>query len=203
MSILTPVFNFISMITGAFNQFADILMFIIFGLIDKGVSWITGKFKEFGSFIMGVLKAIPDFILNMWGYFEQFIAWISEKFPIVGEIFSAIGKWFSDVVTGVKQRFVDMINWIINKLNFAMEMMNKLLPDKLKMKLIGTLNVEKEIVKEAQPKNSYNSTVFNSNSNFNISGGNGSSGDIKNAVQESARALFQIELKKLVLNAGY
>jgi phage-related protein len=201
--VLTPILNVFEWLTAVANYFMDVLIKLLFDVMGKGFNKIKEIIFAFGRTFRDVFTAIPQFIQQMWGYFEGFIDFVAKRFPLVGEIFAKIKDVFGDIVFTVKKWFAEMINWVIKKINWAIEKMNMILPDKLKMKLIQALDVENEVIRQAEATRTYNTTNFQSQSTFNISAGGGTAGDIQTAVQESARALFQLELKKLVINAGY
>jgi TP901 family phage tail tape measure protein len=94
----------------------------------------------------------------------------------------------------VKRIFLGVIDFIIEKINFLIKQLNKI--PKVSIRELKKFNPAQEIM------NNTKKTNVNINQNNNFSGVNNSD-DISNAVGEKTKAIFNLELKKVLIEAGF
>ncbi len=171
--ILRPVFL---PLIGAFKLLRGI------GLALRGILKLASAILNVAFFpIKLVLDAIIWSIETMSILWKDFVKWLKET-------------WVGEVLADIKNFFVDMIDWVINNINLLIDNLNKLpIISKNKISRIDPL---REVM------NNTKNTMININQRNNITGLNNGN-EIVNNIEDQTRAVFQIELQKLFVAAGF
>lgn len=136
-------------------------------------------------------KLIDQATLFFYDIIGKGIDWIKEKF-------SGVGDWFKNIFSGVSDFFTKIVNNIIDGINWLIEKTNKIAGTKLE--LIQKLDTSKLLTKDVTNNNQKNTNI-NLNNNINVNNPNGNQ-QIKKSIEKAAGSIFNIELKKILMEAG-
>jgi phage-related protein len=177
----------------AFNWLRKNFSMLLSQIKEKFI-WLKNKIIEiFQEIVKWLFPDYDQMIAVIKEKFSAFFNWINENF---GWVFKKVGEWFDYLA--------EKFSWLTEKIRKALEFLG-----------IGTAKKEeKEVKLKIKPpsisstmqqgiKNSTANVNMTNNIGINAGGGIGSRRGAKKIMEQAARNVFTIELKKVLVNAGY
>jgi len=211
MPILESLFDLLFPILDMLMPIISIIMRVL-GIVSKMIltqismplriiiTLLAQMFDKVSIVLVPVLNII-DAILSK---ISEIVTFVSEK--VLG-LFDLLikGKFkeaFFFLIDSIKQAFFNVLNFFVDGANAVLKVLNTVLPHKIE--LIKRFNEDKnKSLNQITNNQNTKSNIINMNNQFDISGATGSPNDIKNAVNVAAQNVMNLQLKKLLISAGY
>lgn len=172
-----------------------ILLKIIFAFLKPLMRVLNTILTPFLDALLKIMEVINKLIDAMFLLFYDVIGkavdWVILKL-------GSVGGAFKGIFTGISDFFTKIINNVIDGINFLISATNKVA--KTKIELIEKLDPSKLATKDVTNNNQKQVNV-NLKNNINVSGMK-DAGQVKEAIQKTAGSVFNLELKKLLIDAG-
>lgn len=196
----------------------------LFDLAKKFAGFIGGAVKSGFNKVVEWITSIRDFIAEVvdfiFGLFGRLWNWFANKFPTLAGWIMAIGDVFTNMWNAVKQTFANIWTSIWDAITGSIAKLigwiDKIPGVDLKMPGIdGDSGITAEGMKDAalpgadalfNPATTAagNTANVDMQNTINITGADGTNAEgLKMAVEEAARAVFTIEIQKVLVDAGY
>lgn len=169
-----------------------------FAPIGKTLGTILRLLRPIGMLLRFVFKLSTKLLRFAWLPLKQVIFVINRLLDGLADRWenfkNAVKEGFLGILEDIKRFFSGVINWVIDKINFLIDKLNTL--PTVTIEKISRIDPLKEVV------NNTRNTMININQRNNITGVAGAEG-IAGAISDQTRAIFQIELQKLFVAAGF
>lgn len=166
------------------------LIFTILGPIFKLLGFVL---KPLFFIFNEILRVINDLIDRFSIFFDQVI---NNGVETIKEKFSGIAKFFQDLFSNITGFFTNVINSIIDGLNWVIEKTNAIA--KTKIELIEKISTENAKLTKDITNNNQKITNINMQNSIDARG----SGTSKQSLERAAGSIFNMELKKLLMENG-
>lgn len=133
-------------------------------------------------------------------------------FNKISEIFTGIKNTFTNILNDIGKNFVKVVNYIIDKINYVINGLNTVLEKipgvgKESIAKLTRLTPNEKLIQDNTNNTNNNQKNQNNNIeiNFDVTGGGGGLNSVENQkkIADTTRSIFQIELKKILVSAGY
>jgi hypothetical protein len=198
--ILEPALNFVFqiliLIIKSFLNPAIMKLKIMLAILQPIIKILSIVFTPIFFVLNKILGVINEIIDRISIFFNDIIGkgvdWIIEKFNGIEDVFKNIFKSVSDIFNKIINKIIDGINFLIEKIN--------LLPG-MHLKMIDKIDMQNKLGNEKIVNDNKRTNNINMQNNININGV-GNTGALKQSLQQSAGSIFNLELKKLIIDAG-
>ena len=166
--------------------------------IKDSVLWAFNKIIDIVLNVKEKLLSVKDSVI---GFFDPVVEGFKKVWEIMGKIAGFIGNIFQPIVDSIKNKIISVLNFIIDKYNLVAGIIGKEI-DKI-------ANVSAELTADQAVKDNLSEAEKRQQNNININNQTNFNGEtpqnpaeIKRAVAQAAGSVFNLQLKKLLIDAG-
>jgi len=207
LPIMTPILKLMIRMQALWLRLKIIMQTALFRIAIRGLGVLL-------KFLRPIVNILTNYLLPAFEKLGEIMDFVFDKIDIVLDslfdkiegLFDFITKFLGGTIQNIFKFFILQINGILTLINQVIKVINKLPFAKNKLETIETLNANEILNKLSgitADKKVNNITVQNEvNVNNNVRGQTTGPQMTKNAIQQSTKTIFNIELKKLLVDAG-